>query len=245
MSNFIDNMIEDGFENPEEYMRYLENLSFEEYSNYNDFNIEEKDIYSIENQEIENIYSNVGEEPYEYYILPKDENWNKLIIKSIGSLIIPKRFDRKYCKVNNYSLGFYTYNFFDYHEASIEVFCGVINLTEREFFKKILSGDNNAFQEVNEYYKSKLFKHDSNNWKCSWDSIEIREVNGQNCLVQTYSIRDRNALYRLNCFTFFFNKLQVEIYTRYDPIRGRMNKYNWKSKLDTTINSFKVSNKIK
>ena len=55
MSNFTDNMIEDGFDNPEDYMRYLENLSLEEYFNYQDLDIEEKDIHSDDDYDIEYI----------------------------------------------------------------------------------------------------------------------------------------------------------------------------------------------
>ncbi|MDA9907191.1 hypothetical protein N9D22_02265 [Flavobacteriaceae bacterium] len=243
MSNFTDNMIEDGFDNPEDYMRYLENLSLEEYFNYQDLDIEIKDIHSDDDYDIEYISK---EKSYEFFILPKDKEWNKLIIKNIGSSIIPKRFDKKYCKVDEYSLGFYTYNYYEYHEASLSFFRRDINITERDYFKKILLDDKKAFQEANEYYKNALFKYDSNNWKCSWDKLEISEINDKKCLMQSYSIFEGRVgtLYKRNCYTFFFENCQIEIYTRYAPIRGRMNKYDWKNRFETTINSFKFSDKL-
>ena len=250
MSDFTDKMIENGFDDPEEYMRYLENLSFDEYSNFYDFNIEEDDIFLPENQikeEIDFVNNQNEKEPNEYYILPLDECWNKVIVKSIGTLIIHRAFDRKYCKNNNYSLDFYTYNYFDYHEASIYIFSRDIDIIEKSYFDRILSEDLNAVIEANEYYKNKLFKHDSDYWKCYWDKIEIIEIDGKKCLMQSYSINEGkySKLYKRNCYTFFFNQNQIEIYTRYDVIRGRKGEGDWKNILDTTINSFKISKKIK
>lgn len=240
-------MIEDGFDDPEEYMRYLENLSFE---NFLDFDIEEEDIYSLEDETIEEInFKNSEEEneTYEYYIFPRDKKWNKVVIKSIGTLTINKIFEKKYCRVNNYSLDFCTYNFCEYHEASLSLFRRDINFTERAYFERILLGDTNALQEANEYYKKLLFKHDSNNWKCSWDGIEIREINGKKCLIQAFSIYEGkyNALFKRNCYTFFFEQHQIEIYTKYDPVRGSMNDFDWKSIFEITVNSFKISKKLK
>jgi hypothetical protein len=250
MSDFTDKMIENGFEDPEEYMRYLENISFDECSNYYDINFEEDDIFLFENETKEgiNFENNQNEkESNEYYILPIDEYWNKVIIKSIGTLIINRRFDRKYCKSNNFSLGFYTYNYFDYHEASISIFCRDINLIEKSYFERILSEDLNALIEANEYYKNELFRHDSDNWKCYWDKIEIIEIDGKKCLMQSYSINEGkySKLYKRNCYTFFFNQNQIEIETRFDVIRGGKGEGDLKNILDTTINSFKISKKIK
>lgn len=249
MSSFTDKMIEDGFDDPEEYLRYLETLSIEEYSNAFNFNIEEENIYPFEEETTEEVkIKNRTEEdrPHKYYILPRDKNWNKVIIKSIGTLLLHKIFDRKYSQANNYSVDFYTFNFFEYHEASISIFCRDINFTEQRYFKRILLGDTNALQESNNYYKNELFKHDSSNWKCSWDGIEIKEINSKKSLMQTYSIYEGKYMtnFKRNCYTFFSNQHQIEIDTKYDPIRGQMNKFDWKTVFEKTISSFKISNKL-
>jgi len=240
MSNFNDNMIEDGFDNLEEYLRYLQNLSFD---------IEEENIQSIEKEFIEelNIKNNKKDKKlHDYCFFEIDKNWNKIIINSIGTLILHKIFDEKYCRINDYSLDFFTFNFYEYHKASMSLFRRDISFIEREFFEKILNGGTNELKEANDYFKNKLLKHDSNDWKCSWGKIEIVEMSGKKCLMQTYSIRERKYMTRFNqnCYTFFFNQHQIEIFTRYDFIEDQLSNFDWNNIFKITLNSLKFHKEI-
>lgn len=237
MSSFTDLMLEEGYDNPEDFMRYLEGLNELDFP---DIDIKEDNLYSTE------IYFNEAkEEAYEYYIFPKDKNCNKVIIKSIGTIDIPRKFEKKYCTSNEFSLGFHTFNYFDYHEASISFFRRNINITEQAYFIRLLSGEKNALEEANEYYKNLLFKHDSANWKCNWKGIEISNINDLLLQVNSYSIYEGkfNKVYDRKRYTFFAEKHQIEIYTKYDLLSRSST--DWRTTFEETIKSFRKSKKFK
>lgn len=237
MSSFTDLMLEEGYDNPEDFMRYLEGLNNVDFP---DIDIQEDYLYSNE------IPFNVTkEEAYEYYIFPKDKYYNKVIIKSIGTIDLHRNFEKKYCTSDKFSLGFHTFNYFDYHEASISFFKRSINKIEQAHLIRILAGEKNALEEANEYYKNLLFKHDSPNWKCNWKGIEILEMNEMLFQVDCYSIYEGkfNKVFDRKRYTLFAENHQIEIYTKYDLIS--LGSTDWKTTFEKIIKSFRKSKNFK